>query len=377
MTDALSIVLDSFRAAGFTAIDVPVLLPMGDFVRISGEEFRRRVFVTSSNNGHDWCLRPEFTIPVVRTVLADHPDGGRYSYSGRIFRNGRPGEADEVWQVGGEILGDHDPVATDAGVLAQAVAITRACGVSRPRIVVGDVALFTALLEALEVPPAWRSRLATLFGEPLKIADTLDRMEHRRFGFPGFSAHSEIIEALSVFPAEKVGQLFADILSIAGVQTVGGRTTGEIAERVLEQAMLASTNGIPEATIAALRAFVSLDADGEIAIADGADRLDRLAESLGDRAPFRAAVDRFRARVSAFAAEGLDLSAMTYAAGFGRRLGYYDGFVFDIFDERGGEAGQLAGGGRYDGLLAHFKARTGVKAVGFAVWTDRFAEGAR
>lgn len=375
MTDALAIAIDNFRTAGFEAVDVPALLPMGDFVRISGEEFRRRVFVTSSNNGHDWCLRPEFTIPVVRTVLASHPDGGRFTYSGRIFRNGRPGEADEVWQAGGEILGDHDPVATDAAVLAQAVDIARACGVAQPKIVVGDVALFTALLTALDVPPAWRSRLATLFGEPLKIADTLDRMEHRRFGFPGFAAHAEIIEALSAFPAEQVGQLFADILSIAGVQTVGGRTTGEIAERVLEQAMLASSNGIPEATIAGLRDFMALDAgDGELAIEAGVTALEALSVRIGDKPPFHAAVDRFKARVAAFASSGLDLSAMTYAAGFGRRLGYYDGFVFDIFGGASGEAGQLAGGGRYDGLLSHFKARPGLKAVGFAVWPERFQE---
>lgn len=375
MTDALAIALDSFKAQGFEAVDVPVLLPMGDFVRISGEEFRRRVFVTSSNNGHDWCLRPEFTIPVVRTVLAAHPEGGRFCYSGRIFRNGRPGEADEVWQVGGEILGDHDPIATDAAVLRQAVDITRACGVERTRTVVGDVALFSALLTALDVPPAWRSRLTTLFGEPAKIADTLDRMEHRRFGFPGFAAHADIIEALSAFPADKVGQLFADILSIAGVQTVGGRTTGEIAERVLEQAMLASSNGIAETTIAAIRRFMALDGGAaELAIEDGVRQLEDLAVSIGDKAPFRAAVDRFKARVAAFAASGLDLTAMVYAAGFGRRLGYYDGFVFDIFDERAGGAGQLAGGGRYDGLVAHFKARPTIKAVGFAVWTERFRE---
>ena len=131
MSGALEIAAESFRAAGFTPIDVPVLLPMGDFVRISGEEFRRRVFVTSSNAGHDWCLRPEFTIPVVRTVLAASPTGGRYFYSGRIFRNGRPGEADEVSQVGGEVIGADDPVATDAATLAHAVSIAAACGVAQ------------------------------------------------------------------------------------------------------------------------------------------------------------------------------------------------------------------------------------------------------
>lgn len=375
MTDLVSTVTDSFQAAGFAAIDVPVLLPMGDFVRISGEEFRRRVFVTSSNNGHDWCLRPEFTIPVVRTVLAAHPEGGRYFYSGRIFRNGRPGEADEVWQVGGEVIGDHDPVATDAETLAHAVDIARRCGVGAPRLIVGDVALFAALTAALEIPPAWRARLTQLFGDPAKIADTLDRLENRHFGFPGFAAHAEIIEALSAFPAEKVGSLFADILSIAGVQTVGGRTTGEIAERVLEQAMLASSNGVDDTALAALRAFVALegeDGDG-IALAEGTEKLEALCRSIGDRPPFRAAVDRFTARLAAFEAAGLDLSAMRYAAGFGRRLGYYDGFVFDVFDGSRADIGQVAGGGRYDGLVRHFDAAPGIKAVGFAVWPERFS----
>jgi ATP phosphoribosyltransferase regulatory subunit len=374
MTDAIQIALDSFRAAGFTAVDVPVLLPMEDFVRISGEEFRRRIFVTSSNNGHDWCLRPEFTIPVVRTMLAAEPAGGRYCYSGRIFRNGRPGEADEVWQVGGEILGDHDPVATDAAALAHAVAITAACGVTRQRIVVGDVALFSALLSALDIPPAWRARLTDLFGEPDKIADTLARLEQRRFGFPGFAAHAEVIEALSAFPAEKVGQLFADILSIAGVRTVGGRTTGEIAERVLEQAMLAASDGVPADTIAAISDFMAMqdDGGGDLAIDEGIARLDVLCQRIDDRPPFHAAVDRFKARVAAIAALGVDLSTLHYAAGFGRRLGYYDGFVFDVYDADRLDVGQVSGGGRYDGLVRHFKAAAAVKAVGFAVWPERF-----
>lgn len=374
MTAALDIALDSFKAAGFSPVDVPVLLPMEDFVRISGEEFRRRIFVTSSNNGHDWCLRPEFTIPVVRTMLAAEPAGGKYCYSGRIFRNGRPGEADEVWQVGGEIIGAHDPVATDAAALAHAVAITAACGALRQRIIVGDVALFSALLSALDIPPAWRARLTTLFGDPDKIADTLTRLAERRFGFPGFADHAEIIEALSAFPAEKVGQLFADILSIAGVKTVGGRTTGEIAERVLEQAMLAASDGVPTETIAAISTFLSLqDAEGgDLPIAEGVARLEALAQRIGNPEPFRSAVDRFAARVAAIEAAGVDLATLHYAAGFGRRLGYYDGFVFDIHDADRLDVGQVSGGGRYDGLVRHFKAAEAVKAVGFAVWPERF-----
>ena len=367
MTDALSSAAEIMRAAGFSPVEVPVLLPMEDFVRISGEEFRRRIFVTSDNRGNDWCLRPEFTIPVCRRTLAASPEGGRYSYSGRIFRNGRAGEADEVWQMGGEIIGRHDAAAADAEALALALDVARAFGVARPEVTIGDVALFSALLDALEVPPAWKRRLTTLFGDPARVIETLDHMAERRAGYSGFSNHGEIIAALSKFPAEKVGELFADILSIAGIQTVGGRSTGEIAERVLEQAMLAAEEVIAEPHVRAIRYLLAIEAD----LGAAADALSALSARIGRPARFEAAVAGFGARAAAIGASAGDAS-VKFSARFGRKLGYYDGFVFDVFDPANPGVGQVCGGGRYDGLLAGFGAAQGVKAVGFAVWTERF-----
>ena len=104
--DALQRAMSGFVGNGFVPVDVPVLLTMDDFVRISGEDFRRRIFVTSDNRGNDYCLRPEFTIPVCRQALANGGSGGRFAYSGKIFRNGLAGEADEVWQIGAELIGD-------------------------------------------------------------------------------------------------------------------------------------------------------------------------------------------------------------------------------------------------------------------------------
>ena len=42
--------------------------------------------------------------------------------------------------------------------------------------------------------------------------------------------------------------LVTDLLSIAGITTVGGRTVGEIAERFLEQAALGAATTLPGAT---------------------------------------------------------------------------------------------------------------------------------
>ena len=62
---------------------------------------------------------------------------------------------------------------------------------------------------------------------------------------------------------------------------------------------------------------------------------------------------------------------MRFSTRFGRGLDYYDGLVFEIAGREGGEA--LAGGGRYDGLLAALGSAEPVTGVGFALWLDRFA----
>jgi ATP phosphoribosyltransferase regulatory subunit len=368
VTDPLARAAADFRAAGFMPVEVPVLLPMEDFVRISGEEFRRRIFVTTDGRGNDWCLRPEFTIPVCRQRLAVEPEGGRWSYAGRIFRNGRPGEADEVWQIGGEIIGRHDPAEADAESLALALSTAATFGLARPSVVIGDVGLFSALLDALAIPAAWKRRLTALFGDPARIDETLRRMADRPEPYLGLAAHADIVAALSRFPSEQVGALFADILSIAGVRTVGGRSTAEIAERVLEQAMLAAEGVIPAAHADAVRALLAIEAP----LGDAAAALSALSAGLGRPARFEAAVDAFAARERALRAVA-GPADVTFSATFGRKLGYYDGFVFDVHDPARREIGQVCGGGRYDGLLAGFGAAPGVRAVGLAVWTERFA----
>ncbi len=184
-------------------------------------------------------------------------------------------------------------------------------------------------------------------------------MAERRTGYTGFSNHGEIVAALSRFPAERVGELFADILAIAGIQTVGGRSTAEIAERVVEQAMLAAED--PHSR-RALRTR-SAPSGGRDPLSGAVEALAKLSGTVGRPARFEAAVADFARRVEAIGADG---AGATFSATFGRKLGYYDGFVFDLYDTDRPGAGQVAGGGRYDGLTAGFGASSGVRAVGFA-----------
>ena len=68
------------------------------------------------------------------------------------------------------------------------------------------------------------------------------------------------------------------------------------------------------------------------------------------------------------------LERLDFAADFGRRLDYYSGFVFEIYDKALPAGQQVVGGGRYDRLMPLLGAKSTVPAVGFALWLDRVKE---
>ena len=55
---------------------------------------------------------------------------------------------------------------------------------------------------------------------------------------------------------------------------------------------------------------------------------------------------------------------MTFDAAFGRALEYYDGFVFEFALPAAPHLPPLAGGGRYDALLARLGGPAGLPGVG-------------
>ena len=56
-----------------------------------------------------------------------------------------------------------------------------------------------------------------------------------------------------------------------------------------------------------------------------------------------------------------------FEAAFGRDLGYYTGFVFEVM--RAEEV--VVGGGRYDRLCQSLGSKAAIAAVGASIWVDR------
>ena len=156
---SIETVIALFAGEGYAHAEPAILQPADVFLDLSGEDIRRRIFMTQDADGRDWCLRPEYTIPVALDHIASgSTEPAAYAYAGPVFRM-RSGEPGEFLQAGLESFGRDDFTATDAEIMALTIDATAMLGLAEPRIVMGDVAVLGALLDGLAVPQGARRRL--------------------------------------------------------------------------------------------------------------------------------------------------------------------------------------------------------------------------
>jgi ATP phosphoribosyltransferase regulatory subunit len=256
--------------------------------------------------------------------------------------------------------------AADAEMLALGLEATGHYDLVAPDIHMGDVALFASLVAGLDLPPAWKRRLVKDFNRKTNLAQDLDRLV-----LGGNSERPEyqgVLAALAGSDPKAAHALVTDLLSIAGITTVGGRSVGEIADRFLEQSALGASARLPRDVRALIERFLTIAGHLDEAAAD----LRALAADGSLAAALAPALDLFESRTGFLAARGIDLKRVRFSTAFGRGFDYYTGFVFELTDpSRTGDP--LVAGGRYDGLLTRLGAVAPIPAVGLAAWIERLA----
>lgn len=356
-----------YERAGYVRVAPAILQPAEPFLDTSGEDIRRRMFLTSDPDGNELCLRPDITIPVSRDYLAS-PEAGEaagFCYLGPVFRHRGDAPAEFV-QAGIESFGRLDTAAADAEMFSLGLEATSHYGVTSPEIRMGDVGLFAALIAALDLAPAWKRRLIKDFNRAGSLAHDLDQLvSEATIERPDYQG---VLAAMAGSDPKAAHALVTDLLSIAGINAVGGRTVAEIADRFLEQAALGASSGLPRATRALIEQFLAISGDPD----EAADALRTLASE--NELDLSAALDLFESRTGFLAAQGVEVSRVKFSTAFGRGLDYYTGFVFELHDGEARVERQLVAGGRYDGLLTRLGAHEPIPAVGFSVWIERLNE---
>jgi ATP phosphoribosyltransferase regulatory subunit len=183
----------------------------------------------------------------------------------------------------------------------------------------------------------------------------------------GSREYQGVLAALANANPKAAHALVMDLLSIAGISAVGGRTVGEIADRFVEQAELGVSTALPHEARVLIERFLAVSGTPD----DAAAALRALAADV--KISLEPAIDLFESRTGFLSARGVDVRRIRFATAFGRGVDYYTGFVFELHDPARRAEGQLVAGGRYDGLLARLGSAQPVPAVGLAVWIERLA----
>jgi ATP phosphoribosyltransferase regulatory subunit len=229
----------------------------------------------------------------------------------------------------------------------------------------GDVGLFSALIAALDLAPAWKRRLIRDFNHKSSLLRDLQRLSvSSKNARPEYEG---VLAALAGSDPKGAHALITDLLSIAGITAVGGRSIGEIADRFLDQAALSAQASLPETTRSVIEQFLALKGAPDEVLS----QLRALAKNA--RLSFDQALDAFESRIRFLVERGTDVRKIAFSTALGRGLDYYSGMVFELHDPQGHVSGQLVAGGRYDGLLTRLGSPAPIAAVGFAVWVERLA----
>ena len=291
----------------------------------------------------------------------------RYCYSGLAFRY-QPADADrahprEFRQAGIELFAAADRERDDAAVLALTVAGLREAGLRDVRLHLGDLGLFAALINALPMPERWRSRLRHQLSRPEAFRAELARLTTgpERDG----GALEDALDRLDSGDAMGAEALVVEHLDKASIELIGTRTAAEIAQRLLAEAADRRARPLPAETAAVIEGYVAVKAPARAA----ADRVAKLARRYS--IDLSAGLNAFTRRLDLIEEAGVSTAKAQFSAEFGRNLDYYTGFVFEAVAPALGHKSPVAGGGRYDNLLAEVGAPVSVPAVGASVHTER------
>lgn len=360
--DTLDRLMDLLDGASEARVAPSLLQPADTFVALAGEEFRHRLFITEDGRGRALCLRPDFTIP----VCLEHLAAGRtaptaYSYRGKIFRKRRVQGEPEFEQAGTEWLGHPNEVETDADVFTLANECALIAGLT-PAVRVGDANVFSALTDALGLGASSRARLVAAFGDNARLGSTLARLAAPE---EGDGLATRLAPALAKVGREEARAIVDAVVRLPGRGLTAGRTADDIVERIIDQA---ATNGGDAEAAPLLRDYLAI----ETPLTQAADALSAFAQRHG--LDLAAAIDEFASRQALLQARGIAADRIRFEARFGRRLGYYTGFVFEMTDPAMPNAEVIAGG-RYDRLATLLDPNTVLPGIGFSVWLDRLPGG--
>ncbi|CCB67019.1 MULTISPECIES: ATP phosphoribosyltransferase regulatory subunit [unclassified Hyphomicrobium] len=360
-----------FIKAGYDAVAPPIIQPADVFLDVIGESLRARTYVFADQDGAELCLRPDITVPTCRLHLERHADPmtpARYCYNGPAFRFQPQGATAahprEFRQAGIERFGDKSREVAEAETVAIIIKAIEKTGFKDWTMRLGDLGLFSSVLDAAGLSPNWKKRLDDAFLRPLSFREALK----------GYAA--SVRPASSSIPEEVLSSLRRDDMEASeaavavyleeeAIELIGTRSLTDITMHLIDIAEDRQEKPLDTQTIELIERYINVSGP---AITAG-EKISALIKEAPNGSGY--ALETYDRRLALLANAGIDLDRVTFSAEFGRTLAYYTGLVFEVNAAELGAKSPIAGGGRYDGLMRAAGSNEDVPAIGAAIHSER------
>lgn len=339
--------LDIFAAFGGERANPAIVLAASVPLELSGEAVRSRICTFTDENGDEWAMRPDLTLPIALAEIERRRAGSiaetTHHYNGPVFRlPSLASEPIEYVQAGFERFGAASSEDSDAITFNTVCSACESEGVVSGQTWIGDLSIFPAFVDALDISDETRSGLKRAFRQAGGIEAYLNGGSN--------GAAAGLAKRMKGMNREEVAAFVDDIFALTGIRPVGERSGDEVVERLYERASKGHDAGLDPEKRAILDAAIAVRGPA----ASAAEQLYSIALDAGLK-DTQSVIQRLQTTIALMAdtKTGFMTSAQ-FATTFGRRFTYYDGLVFEIseLENPDSAARPFAAGGRYDRLLS-------------------------
>ena len=341
-------ILRLFSNSGAKIVQPTILQQADTLLDLYGEDIRARAYVTSDPFNGEMMLRPDFTVPIVKTHMNDLSgnETARYAYCGKVFRRQEKNSdrASEYLQVGYEIFDRKDVIQSDADAFCK---IKSALSDLSLKVATGDIGILMAAVSGLKTTDRRKKSLLRHIWRPKRFKTILEKFTDE----VGLST-----KRFDNFDAEKSFENQA--------KKIGLRSKSEIIERIESLRQDSKASPISKTELGLINSLLNIGDKCPQA-------LTKLKNLLPDMPALQSAIEKFEKRLTALDHANVDLSSIDFEASYGRTsMEYYDGFVFGFYSESCADLPPIATGGRYDALTKHIGKGREIPAVGGVVRPD-------
>ena len=361
-----------FIDKGFARAEPNMIIPADTVVNHMGEDIRRRLLITTSPDGKEHCLRPDFTLPLVlENIKNSELNAKKYVYDGFAFRFPASTEISrncpEFRQIGIEDFGSKDFIETEVSVLNYTLKVLDKVNFSDYNVLLGDVSIFYAILDKINISSSYKDRIKRLFWR----GDN-DIISNLNIDRPKLTRRQKKLEELD--PISKIKfrkdylntkDLISDISGSDKLHIFGGRDPEDIINNYIEKKEIIDAQTIDKNTSSMLSNFLSIDCSAILA----SETLTSFAKSYN--LDLDQEIESLDKRFKLLNEDKPFLDSARFQTSLGRRVEYYTGLIFEIRSNKMKDLGPIAIGGRYDNFFTDLGSPVKVPAVGCSIYIDR------